>query len=69
MIVYAAHNTGVDFETAGHQNLNSVQSLQAGMQFYGSFFGAKNQSISADFARSLEKIPKNTFSATLGKNF
>ena len=71
VILYAAHNTGVDFAGFKRQalRLSSIQSLQTGLQLYGSFFGAKNQSISADFARSLETFPKNTFSVTLGKSF
>jgi hypothetical protein len=71
IVLYGAHNTAVDsakFRLTSPA-LDSIQGLQFGIQFYGAFFGAKNQSISAEVARGLEEDPKNVYSVTVGRNF
>lgn len=70
VIVYAAHNSAVDLRSASPKALNvdSIQSMEAGVRFYGAVFGAKNQSVSFDLARGLDSRPRNVFSLTIGRN-
>jgi hypothetical protein len=70
VVLYGAHNAAVDSQRLDLSSpaVDAVQGLQFGVQFYGAFFGAKNQSISAEVARGLEEDPRNVYSLTVGRN-
>ena len=68
-VVYAAHLSASKLEKISLENPKALtkQGLAMGFQFFGSFFNAKNQSVSAEVTRNLDKEPTNTFSVTVGR--
>lgn len=69
VIFYGAHNFGVDWKDAGSNGgrFNTLQSLQTGVRFYGTFFGSKNQTMAIDLSRGLDKKPRNVISLSIGR--
>lgn len=67
---YVAHHSAFDAGAISllKQPAHSIQSLETGIRIYGSLFGAKNQSVTFDWTRTLGSSPRNGFGVTVGKN-
>ena len=67
---YVAHHSAFDAGAIRllKQPANSIQSVETGIRIYGSLFGAKNQSVTFDWTRTLGSSPRNGFGVTVGKN-
>jgi hypothetical protein len=62
--LFGAYNSAYDLASSDKRGL---QSLQMGVIFGGSLFGANNQSFFVDVARGVETKPVNRFSFGLGR--
>jgi hypothetical protein len=69
LVAYGAHHlaSGVSVLSSQGKVSDLVQSVEVGLQLFGSVFGAKNQSLAFSVTRTLSNEPRNSFAVTIGK--
>lgn len=69
LVAYGAHHiaSGVTVLSSKGKVSDLLQSVEVGLQLFGSVFGAKNQSLAFSLTRTLSNTPRNSFAVTIGK--
>ncbi len=70
VMIFAAHYAAVEANQSSLVNsvTQSLQSIEGGVQIFGAFFGAKNQSLALSVSRTLSDSPENAIALTIGRN-